>query len=86
MARSSTTFKKRQKELARQDKARGKTEKRMIRKAAKQTRGPASLDDAIDYNASIYDFVPNEYNPDLVAAENEEENEEAAPENPQSPS
>ena len=64
MARSSTTFKKRQKELARQEKARDKAEKREIRKLEKQSRGKGSLDDAIDYDASIYDFIPNEYNPE----------------------
>ena len=64
MARSSTTFKKRQKELARQEKAREKAEKREQRKAGKQSRGSDGLDDAIDFNASIYDFIPDEYNPD----------------------
>ena len=72
MARSSTTFKKRQKELARQDKARDKAEKRMVRKLEKQNRGPSNLDDAIDYKASIYDFVPNEYNPEPITEENEQ--------------
>ncbi len=76
MARSSTTFKKRQKELARQDKARDKAEKRAMRKAQKQSRGPSSLDDAIDFNATIYDFVPNEYNPELYASEEEDEQEQ----------
>ena len=64
MARSSTTFKKRQKELARQEKAREKTERREQRKTEKQARGSQSLDDAIDFNASIYDFIPPEYEPD----------------------
>ena len=72
MARSSTTFKKRQKELARQDKARDKAEKRQARKLAKQSRSSASLDDAIDYNASIYDFVPNQYNPEPAAEEEQQ--------------
>ena len=63
MARSSTTFKKRQKELARQEKARDKADKREQRKMQKQARGPKSLDDAIDYDASIYDFIPEEYSP-----------------------
>lgn len=71
MARSSTTFKKRQKELARQDKARDKAEKRVMRKIQKQNRGPSSLDDAIDFDASIYDFVPNEYRPEPPAPEEE---------------
>ena len=64
MARSSTTFKKRQKELARQEKAREKAEKREQRKIDKGEKGTGSLDDAIDFNASIYDFIPNEYNPE----------------------
>ena len=72
MARSSTTFKKRQKELARQDKARDKSEKRQARKVEKQGRAPSSLDDAIDYNASIYDFVPNEYNPEPAVEEEQQ--------------
>ncbi|MSV29494.1 MAG: hypothetical protein EXQ52_12250 [Bryobacterales bacterium] len=38
--RSSTTFKKRQKELARQDKQREKAAKREQRKVEKETRGP----------------------------------------------
>lgn len=63
MARSSTTFKKRQKELARQDRARDKAEKRAVRKAEKQSRGPTNLDDKIDFNATMYDFIPDEYNP-----------------------
>ncbi len=71
MARSSTTFKKRQKELARQDRQREKAEKRAARKIAKQNRGRKSLDDAIDFSASIYDFVPNEYNPDNEVSEEE---------------
>jgi len=73
MARSSTTFKKRQKELARLEKARDKKDKRAMRKQEKETKGAASLDDAIDYSASIYDFIPDEYNPVL-----EEEEEEVA--------
>lgn len=64
MARSSTTFKKRQKELARQEKAREKNERREQRKIEKQARGTQSLDDAIDYNASVYDFIPEEYVPE----------------------
>jgi len=73
MARSSTTFKKRQKELARLEKARDKKDKRATRKAQKQSRGTSSLDDAIDFNASVYDFIPDEYSP-------VEEEEEAAEE------
>ena len=71
MGRSSTTFKKRQKELARQDKARGKAEKRAIRKVEKESRGPKNLDDAIDFGATMYDFVPNEYNPENEVSEEE---------------
>jgi hypothetical protein len=56
--RSSSTFKKRQKELARQHKQREKAEKRMQRKLEKQNRGPGDLDDAIDFDASVDDFVP----------------------------
>ncbi len=62
MPRSSTSFKKRQKELARLEKQRDKKEKRAARKENKQTGG-SSLDDAIDFSASIYDFIPDEYNP-----------------------
>jgi hypothetical protein len=75
MPRSSTSFKKRQKELARLEKQRDKAEKRAIRKEDKQTGG-SNLDDAIDYSASIYDFIPDEYNPALE----EEEAETAAAE------
>jgi hypothetical protein len=64
MPRSSTSFKKRQKELARLEKQRDKAEKRANRKEDKQSGG-SNLDDAIDYSASIYDFIPDEYNPDL---------------------
>lgn len=72
MARSSTSFKKRQKELARIERARDKKEKRAFRKQEKQSAGTSSLDDAIDYNATVFDFIPDEYNP-----EPEEENVEA---------
>ena len=68
MPRSSTSFKKRQKELARLEKQRDKAEKRATRKEDKPTGG-SNLDDAIDYSASIYDFIPDEYNPDLEEAE-----------------
>jgi len=74
MARSSTTFKKRQKELARLEKARDKADKRAVRKSQKQSRGTSGLDDAIDFNASVYDFIPDEYGPV------EEEEEEAVEE------
>jgi hypothetical protein len=40
--RSSTTFKKRQKELARQDKQREKAAKREQRKVEKEMRGPGA--------------------------------------------
>ena len=63
MARSSTTFKKRQKELARQEKAREKADRRAHRKVEKEARGSLNLDDAIDFNASVYDFIPEEYSP-----------------------
>ena len=64
MARSSTSYKKRIKELARQDKAREKAEKRAQRKQEKQSGDSSSLDDAIDYGASAFDFIPDEYNPE----------------------
>ena len=77
MARSSTTFKKRQKELARMEKARDKADKREVRKMEKKARGPVDLDAKIDHNASIYDFIPDEYQPvedpeaeEVVAGEN----------------
>ncbi len=76
MARSSTTFKKRQKELARMEKARDKAEKRGVRKMEKKARGPVDLDAKIDHNASIYDFIPDEYQP-----VEEEEEEAVASEN-----
>jgi len=72
MARSSTTFKKRQKELARQEKAREKTERRGQRKVEKEARGTQSLDDAIDYNATVYDFIPAEYHPEEPAPKENE--------------
>ena len=74
MARSSTTFKKRQKELARIEKARDKKDKRAYRKQEKETKGTSSLDDAIDYNATVFDFIPDEYSP----VEEEEEEVPAA--------
>jgi len=72
-ARSSTTFKKRQKELARQDRQREKAAKRMQRKLEKQNRGQLDLDDAIDFDASVYDFVPNECNPDSPTGDADQE-------------
>lgn len=80
MPRSSTSFKKRQKELARLEKQRDKAEKRASRKQAKEKRGGSTLDDAIDYNASVFDFIPEEYNPALEEETAETEAEtEAAP-------
>ena len=43
--RSSTTFKKRQKEIARQEKQREKQAKRVQRKLEKQIRGPQTEED-----------------------------------------
>ncbi len=70
MARSSTSFKKRQKELQRLERQREKAEKRAARKEVKQS-GTSSLDDAIDFGASAFDFIPDEDVPNA-----EEENTE----------
>ncbi len=48
--RSSTTFQKRQKELARQDKQKEKAAKRLERKTGQERSGPRNLDDDIDYS------------------------------------
>ncbi len=48
--RSSTTFQKRQKELARQDKQKEKAAKRVERKVESANAGPRNLDDDIDYS------------------------------------
>ena len=48
--RSSTTFQKRQKELARQDKQKEKAAKRADRKVESTNAGPRNLDDDIDYS------------------------------------
>jgi len=66
--RSSTTFKKRQKELARQDKQREKAAKRERRKQHKIINGP---DDGT--------YIPDEDDPFgfNVAGEQEEEGEQA---------
>lgn len=48
--RSSTTFQKRQKELARQDRQKEKAAKRLDRKAESAAAGPRNLDDDIDYS------------------------------------
>ncbi len=48
--RSSTTFQKRQKELARQDRQKEKAAKRLDRKAETAAAGPRNLDDDIDYS------------------------------------
>jgi len=48
--RSSTTFQKRQKELARQDKQKEKAAKRLDRKSETANAGPRNLDDDIDYS------------------------------------
>lgn len=50
--RSNTTFQKRQKELARQDRQREKAAKRAQRKLEKQNRNPGEADDNIDWSAS----------------------------------
>ena len=76
MPRSSTSFKKRQKELARLEKQRDKAEKRAARRESKPSGG-SNLDDAIDYSASVFDFIPDEYSP----VEEEEEAEAAAADN-----
>ena len=74
MARSSTSFKKRQKELARLERQREKAEKRAARKEEKQGNS-SSLDDAIDFGASAFDFIPDEDVPELAADSEENENE-----------
>lgn len=48
--RSSTTFQKRQKELARQDRQKEKAAKRVERKTGQERTGPRNLDDDIDYS------------------------------------
>lgn len=48
--RSSTTFQKRQKELARQDRQKEKAAKRLERKTGPERTGPRNLDDDIDYS------------------------------------
>ncbi len=53
--RSSTTFKKRQKELARQDRQKDKAAKREQRKEEKLTRGPGAPDDDLEF------FSPQEF-------------------------
>lgn len=50
--RSNTTFQKRQKELARQDRQREKAAKRAQRKLEKQNRNPGEADDNIDWSAN----------------------------------
>ncbi|MDQ6679285.1 MAG: hypothetical protein M3Z09_18535 [Acidobacteriota bacterium] len=54
--RSSTTFQKRQKELARQDKQKEKAAKRVERKVESDKAGPRNLDDDIDYSLQ---YVPD---------------------------
>ena len=68
--RSSTTFKKRQKELARQDKQREKAAKREQRKQHKLLHGP---DDGI-YVPEDDPFAPDM---DLDSTEEEEEQQES---------
>jgi hypothetical protein len=48
--RSSTTFQKRQKELARQEKQKDKAAKRAERRVEQDKSGPRNLDDDIDYS------------------------------------
>ncbi len=48
--RSSTTFQKRQKELARQEKQKDKAAKRVERRQEQDRTGPRNLDDDIDYS------------------------------------
>ena len=48
--RSSTTFQKRQKELARQEKQKDKAAKRVERRQEQDQKGPRNLDDDIDYS------------------------------------
>jgi hypothetical protein len=48
--RSSTTFQKRQKELARQEKQKDKAAKRVERRQESDRTGPRNLDDDIDYS------------------------------------
>ena len=56
--RSSTTFQKRQKELARQDKQKEKAAKRLERKTGQEKSGPRNLDDDIDYSL-VYRYEPD---------------------------
>ncbi len=73
MPRPSSSFKKRQKERNRLEKQREKAEKRAQRRREKQERGASSLDDAIDFEASIYDFIPPEDRPEPAAEATPEE-------------
>jgi hypothetical protein len=59
--RSSTTFQKRQKELARQEKQKDKAAKRAERRQETDRTGPRNLDDDIDYSL--------QYHPDEEALE-----------------
>jgi hypothetical protein len=52
--RSSTTFQKRQKELARQEKQKDKAAKRAERNSEKDKTGPRNLDDDIDYSLAYH--------------------------------
>ena len=72
--RSSTTFQKRQKELARQDKQKEKAAKRVDRRVESQNAGPRNLDDDIDYSL--------QYQPDaeVLKAFDPEQTEEQQPE------
>ena len=73
--RSSTTFQKRQKELARQDKQKEKAAKRLDRRTESVNAGPRNLDDDIDYSL--------QYQPDaevLKAFDVEQQLEEKQPE------
>jgi hypothetical protein len=64
--RSSTTFQKRQKELARQEKQKDKAAKRAERRQESDRTGPRNLDDDIDYSL--------QYHPDEELLEQLEEN------------
>ena len=65
--RSSTTFQKRQKELARQDKQKEKAAKRAERRTHTERAGPRNLDDDIDYSLAY------RYEPELEAEKLAEE-------------
>jgi len=77
--KSSATFAKRQREIAKKEKQQQKMEKRLERKKAKAEGGGTNLDDMIDYSLAVtgpYAYRLEEgYDPEAEADEQSEEEE-----------